>query len=155
LRWVESGLKRLGPGLAEGGEWRRDKRLAVDGDFEPWSSGGSDARNVKTVFACQFFDCRNVVGVRSDKQRGGGLGKQAKERMHHERLFLLDDRANGKRECSLCKRHGDAAIGDVARRAEEPAIGEHGEQRVQVGLGVKVDRWRLAPHAAEHRLCVF
>ena len=34
-------------------------------------------------------------------------------------------------------------------------VGQHGEQRVQIGFGVEIERRRLAPDAAEHDLGVF
>jgi hypothetical protein len=48
---VKCGLKRLGPELAKGGEWSRDEGLTIDGDFEFGAAGGSDACDVKAVFA--------------------------------------------------------------------------------------------------------
>ena len=53
-------------------------------------------------------------------------------------------------ECGLRERHGNAAVGDVARGADELAPGEHGQQIVQAGLGVEIERGRLAPQAAEN-----
>ena len=49
---------------------------------------------------------------------------------------------------------GDAAVGDVARGMDELAGGESFKQRVQVGFGIKVERRRRAPEAAENHLGV-
>jgi hypothetical protein len=68
--------------------------------------------------------------------------------MNHERRILLDGCADGVWKAGLGEGHGNAAVGDVASGAEQSLIGERGQQFVQIGFSIEIERWRLAPEAA-------
>ena len=70
-------------------------------------------------------------------------------------MILLDGCADAQWESGLGKRNGDATVGKISGRADELALGQDGEQRVQIGFRFEVERWRLAPNAAENRLGIF
>ena len=90
--------------------------------------------------------------MNGDEHCRGWLGKEAKERMNHERLLLLDRRADPLGESRLRKSNSDTAVGDVARGAKQLACGQNLQKDLQIGLGVNIERWRLAPNAAKNHL---
>src|SRR3954451_10110452 len=75
--------------------------------------------------------------------------------MNRQRAVLLDGGADAFSECGLSRGYGDAAVGDVAGRVNELAGREGLEQRVQVRLGLKIERRLRAPEAVEHKFRIF
>jgi hypothetical protein len=70
-------------------------------------------------------------------------------------MILLDGGADSFGKGGLRQGNSDAAVGDVAGGAKQLALGQDGQQRVQIGFGVEIERRRLCPRAAENDLGVF
>ena len=112
-------------------------------------------RAEKKLYLPASFDFGRLAGIGGDEHGGGGLGKEAEERMRHQRRILLDGCADAFGECGLRQGDGDAAVGDVARGTDAAcAIGQHGQQLCRSGLGLEIERRRRAPEAAQNHLGV-
>ena len=92
---------------------------------------------------------------RRDKHRRRRFSEQPEEWMSHQRLLLIDRGADALCECGLCQRDCNAAVRDIARRVNQLSIGESPQQRVQIGLGIKIKVGRFAPHPAKNHLGKF
>ena len=148
---MESGFKGGGPGLAEGFERSGDHGLAVDVDFEAVAAGGADAGDEVAVLVGQFFDVRLSGWARwMTSMVEAGSAKRPKRGWAMSGLVLFDGRADADGECGLGEGNGDAAVRDVAGGVNQLALGQDGEQGVEIGFGIEIERRRLAPDAAEN-----
>src|SRR5215831_12990428 len=72
--------------------------------------------------------------------------------MRHQRRLLLDLRANSFLERRLSQDGGDSAIRNVARGADQFAICQCNQQRVQIRLRVQIENRWLTPELTKHNL---
>ena len=114
------------------------------------TAGDADAGAGVAVFTGQVsISATGWVRGHSTSTR---LGKESEERMTISDWILLDRCAESPWEMPACAR-ATAMPPSAMSHAEriKLAVGQHGQQCVQIGLGVQIERRRLAPDAAQNR----